>query len=326
MKNIRIALVFFMLLTVACADLDANVHNRRHCTVVTDDTCNDKLYWDRLCTQCDDTYDFNREYEWFEGMLNEGESVRDILSIISESQIPTEDGEGTLFAYFIPSHGENAALANTTIVYNNGNFANIEHYIPRMRFFHNEGYNQVVWDYRGYGKSLPDAEPTPDQFLSDARSIWDYAKVVAPDATKMISYGYSLGGIPSVEMALSNEQCALMLEAVFPSIALITESASTLTFGESFFSAGKYDNEAKLKKVTQPTFVFHGDADVKFHISASEALYAAAAGPKDFWTVPDTGHSLSTGGIPEAGLTEYMSQLRTFLDNYAPGCLTVPTL
>jgi pimeloyl-ACP methyl ester carboxylesterase len=323
MKNTCTSIALALLVLAGCADLDANVHNRRHCTVVDENTCNDKEYWDRLCTACDDSYDFNRNYDWHDKTLLDGESVRDIKTILREAQLPTEDGKGTLFAYFIPSHGENPALVDTTIVYNNGNFANIEHYVPRIRFLHEAGYNLLIWDYRGYGKSVPDADCTPDEFLSDARLIWDYAKTQAPDESKMITYGFSLGGIPATEMSLSNEQCALMLEAVFPSISIVAESASTLSFGEGFFSAGKYDNVAKLKRVTTPAFFFHGDLDRKFPLSATQALYdAAATNHKEFWIVPGAYHGLTKGAIPEQGLTQYLDQLQGFLQTHAPDCLS----
>ena len=323
MKNTCFHLIFLMLLSAACADLDANVHNRRHCTQVTEATCNDMEYWDRLCTACDDTYDLNREYEWHPKTLLEGESVRDILTVVQEAQLTTEDGEGTLFVYYVPGHGEDAGLADTTIVYNNGNFANIEHYVPRIRFLHQAGYNLVIWDYRGYGKSLPDANPTPEQFMSDARQVWEYAKTQAPDASKMISYGFSLGGVPATEMALSNEQCALMLEAILPSISVVTESAATVTLPETFLSAGEYDNVAKLKEITKPTFVFHGDQDRKFPVWASEKLFEAAnTEAKDFWLVPGAFHGLTKGAIPEQGLTQYLDKLRAFLVEHAPDCLS----
>ncbi|MBR58290.1 MAG: hypothetical protein CMH54_09740 [Myxococcales bacterium] len=307
----------------ACADLDANVHNRRHCTAVTEATCTADLYWDRLCTACEDDYEFNRDYEWMEGTLEPGQTLREFdLSTIAAEELATDVGDGTLFVYFIPSHGENASLTNTTIVYNNGNFASVEHYIPRYRFLHDAGYNLVVWDYRGYGKSLPDQDPVPKEFLSDARQVWAWAKTVVPDADRMISYGYSLGGVPAVEMVMANDSCALFMEAAFPSISAITKSASGLNFGEGFLSAGQYNNIEKLRSYTRPAFFFHGDADVKFPLWASKEMYASAKGPKDFWTVIGVGHSLSTGGIPEAGLNTYLGKLFSFLEDHAPDCLS----
>lgn len=323
MNKIATQILLLLGLLSACADLDANIHNRRHCSVVTEATCNDDLYWDRLCTACGDDYDFNRDYEWMDGTLEPEQILREFnLSTIVAEELATEVGDGTLFVYFIPSHGENAALSDTTIVYNNGNFASIEHYIPRYRFLHDAGYNLVVWDYRGYGKSLPDQDPPPNEFLSDARQVWAWAQTTVPDANRMISYGYSLGGVPAVEMVMANDACALFMEAAFPSISAITKSASTLTFGEGFFSAGHFNNIEKIRTYTGPAFFFHGDADVKFPLWASKDMFNNAPGPKDFWTVEGVGHSLSTGGIPEAGLNTYLSKLFSFLEDHAPGCLS----
>ena len=91
-------------------------------------------------------------YPWMEdlggGSNRSGHSPEAVL----QTSIPTTDGIGTLDAYFIESHGENPALKDTTIIYNHGNFAGIEHYIPRLQFLYDAGYNIFVWDYRGYGK------------------------------------------------------------------------------------------------------------------------------------------------------------------------------
>ena len=46
-------------------------------------------------------------------------------------------------------------LAETTIVYNHGRYASIDHYMPRIQMLHELGVNVYVWDYQGYGKSLP---------------------------------------------------------------------------------------------------------------------------------------------------------------------------
>ena len=179
--------------------------------------------WDKVCKACDEPYDFTKDYPWFEQTLEAGQTVRPIdPAHITPVSVATEDGEGTLDAYFIASHGEDAALAGITVVYNHGNYAGIEHYLPRIRFLYEAGYNVFVWDYRGYGKSLPASAPNADQWLADARQMREVADEHAPDASRVIVYANSVGGIPAVEMAVHRASCALFLEAGFTSLATVT--------------------------------------------------------------------------------------------------------
>ena len=156
----------------ACADVDAMLHNPRHCSIIGPDTCeraSDPI-WGKLCAACDDPYDWGIEYAWMEQTFDEGQSARAIdASTVTQMSIPTSDGLGSLDAYLVPSHGEDPDLAGITIVYSHGNFASIEHYLPRVRYLHELGVSVFVWDYRGYGKSEPNTAPNGEQFVADAR-------------------------------------------------------------------------------------------------------------------------------------------------------------
>ncbi|MEC7987547.1 MAG: hypothetical protein VX278_20440, partial [Myxococcota bacterium] len=141
--------------TIGCgANLDGMIHNGTPCDQITEALCNDEPYWDRLCVPCEEEYPWDKEYEWQETTLTNGETIRDIdADTVVDLDFETNDGAGTLDAYFIPSHGENPLLANTTLIYSHGNRGGIEHYLPRIRMLHEWGVNILVWDYRGYGKS-----------------------------------------------------------------------------------------------------------------------------------------------------------------------------
>ena len=324
MNRLLLAVLVLPLLP-GCLDLDGFVYGAVHCSTVGPDTCEDSRFdndWDRACVPCEEPYDWTRDYDWIEGTLDEGTpDVRPIETDVEQLWIVPDDNLAALDTYVIPSHGEVPELANTTILYNHGNYLGIEHYLPRVRFLHEAGYGVIVWDYRGYGKSTPEETPTTDQFLADAHTALARAKELAPDPDKIIVYANSLGGIPAVEMSVAEPPCALMLEAGFTSMSRISRSNSTTSFGESFLSQNKFDNVAKLEGYADPLLVMSGDEDNFFPIEDQRALYDAAEGPKSFWVAVGAKHGISNGGVPEVGLTPYYEAMSRFLRDTAPSCL-----
>lgn len=323
MHNTRYIALLLPFCLGACT-LDAFVYNPRHCSTVGPSTCEDaESEWNKVCTPCDEDYDWGKNYTWIEGTLKPGQTVRAIdAATVKRISHKTKDGKATLDVYIIPSHGQVPALAQTTVLFNHGNFGGIEHYMPRLRFVHEAGYNIVVWDYRGYGKSEPNQTGTPDEFLSDAREIQQLAKTLSPDPQKIIVYANSLGTIPALEMAVTERPCALMLEVPFTSMAQIQTSNTGLTLPESTLSSGEYQNTEKIKSYDGPLLVMHGTKDTFFPLEDVRRFYDHAPGPKTLWVVNGAGHGIQGGGVPEAGLDAYFETMTSFLAEKAPGCLT----
>ncbi|MCO4773405.1 MAG: alpha/beta hydrolase [Deltaproteobacteria bacterium] len=323
---ITVALVGCASLLTSCLTLDGFVFNPIHCSTVGPSTCEESgnPTWDQACVPCEEPYDWTRTYDWIEGTLDDGTpSVRAVdASSVVPLVILSDDGEAQLDAYYIPSHGGDPELRNTTVLYNHGNYMGIEHYAPRARFLHEAGYAVLIWDYRGFGKSLPDAAPTTEQFLADALTVRAFAEGIVPDPSKLIVYANSLGGIPAVEMSVGDPPCALMLEAAFTSMARISASNSGTSFGESMFTSNNFDNADKLRGYEGPLLMLVGDEDNFFPLEDERDLYDSAVGPKEFWVAEGAKHGISNGGVPEAGLTPYFAAMRSFLVEHAPGCLT----
>jgi pimeloyl-ACP methyl ester carboxylesterase len=305
---------------VGCANLDAFVFNGVHCSTVGPDTCEAiDSPWDAICVPCEQDYDWGRDYPWFPETLAAGESVRPIdPALVRRVPIPTTDGLGTLDAYFVAAHADDPAGPTTTIVYNHGNYAGIEHYQPRLRYLHEAGYNVFVWDYRGYGKSEPPEAPTGEQHLADADAALAEALALAPDPDRVVAYGYSLGAVAATRMASTSELCALVLEAPFTSIAEITTDNTTLSLGEQFLSEGAFDNFARMATIATPTLGMTGTADDLFFSEDVRALVNTGPGPRELWTLPGVHHGVSDIGIPEAGFGPYRRRVDDFLAEH--GC------
>lgn len=98
------------------------------------------------------------------------------------------------------------------IFYFHGNSNNLEHWGKIANEYTHFGYDVLVMDYRGYGKS---SDPRNEDFLySDAQFLYDFAKDHYSEE-KTVVYGRSLGGAFANKVASDNLPKAVILEATF---------------------------------------------------------------------------------------------------------------
>jgi len=305
------------LLLMGCNDLDWALHNNIPCAEVTTATCGDQPYWDQICTPCNARYEWDREYEYFPQTLEEDQTIRPIdLARVLDVDIERDDG-AVLDAYFIPAHGEHLDNSEVTVLYNHGNYAGIEHYLPRVRYLHEAGFNLYVWDYRGYGKTTPDVAPDAPTWFADSRAARDAVDDVAPDPDKVLVYGNSLGALPAVEQVLYRPGCAMFFEAGFTSLEALAGSNSGVFLPDSMLSSGSYDNLEKIVSYRGPFFAMIGSEDGTFRVEDTQALVDRAGTlPEDkaLWVLDGVDHGITTVGVPEASYGEYALQMDTFLD------------
>ncbi len=319
LRHSMILLVGVTLSMSGCLQLDTFVHNARHCSVVGPETCEQESDpFDKLCTPCDEPYDWTIEYPWPETFLEGDQNIR-VPMTIEQRTIATTDGLGELDLYIVPSHGEAPERSELTILIQHGNFAGVEHYLPRVKMFHELGYRVVIWDYRGYGKSTPEQVPLPEAFLSDARQIRDLVPELATNPDKLIIYGMSLGAIPSVEMALHDPPCAMVLEVPFTSLDEVTRTNTGTSLGGGFLSEGRYENTDKIKGYTHPLMVFHASEDHLFPLESIKQIHDnAGSSVKTFHIIEGAKHGIGDG-VPEvSGLTRYQELMDTFITS--AGC------
>lgn len=322
--------MFWLTLSLlnGCLTLDPLLpfHSNIHCSQVDESTCEDvEDPWDQVCTTCEMDYDWDRIAPWREQTFEADESIPSIdPSIVEQITIDIEEGV-SLDAYFIPSNGEVPSLINTTIVYNHGRYAGIDHYLPRVQLLHKMGFNVFVWDYRGYGKSQPETAPASPDWMSDALAAFDAALDVAPDANQMIVYAMSVGGFPSGEMMANRTLCAQMFEAAVLGVGKKVEENLSISLPGSFLTSGVLETDLKLQNTTHPSLIMHGTADDTVSINSSIAFFEQLPDdlPKTLMTVEGAGHGIGgTPGVPDYNYANYQDGMMTFLQDKAPGCLT----
>ncbi|MFT4974614.1 MAG: pimeloyl-ACP methyl ester carboxylesterase [Myxococcota bacterium] len=310
--------IMLLLVSTGCASLDGFLHNPVPCESVSEATCEDKdSDWDRICTPCDEEYDWSADIAWMEETIADGATIRAIAPEAVQDVDVEGSGGAVLDAYFIPAHGEHPENSEVTLVYHHGNYAGIEHYLPRVRMAHEAGFSVFVWDYRGYGKSTPAVVPTAEEWSGDARRVRDAVDEVAPDPERVLLYANSLGAIPAIEMALYRPGCALVTEAGFTSVESLVASNSGVSLPDSMITSGEYNNIEKIEGVAGPLLAMIGDADETFRVEDTRRMVeraAAAAADKELWVLPGVHHGITSIGVPEAGYTDWAEKLDAFLD------------
>ena len=302
--------------------VDASMHNQVHCSEVNPDTCENKSpAWDKICTPCEKSYPWSGKIDWLINI----EAPEIPAAAITRFSLNTSDGKGVLDAYYIRSHGKNRKTSQTTIVYNHGNFAGIEHYLPRVRYLYHGGYHLVVWDYRGYGKSQPKTPPTGPQLFADTLLLRDHLSQLELDPHRIVYYGFSLGGLVAAYMTRHQEPCALILENPFTSLEKIARHNSSLAVPTSFLVDSPYETYYLLQNAHNPTMILHSQLDDTFPFGQVNQLFKSLKGPKQFITIKNAVHGIDPkqGLVEIFGLELYLDSILSFLQQKAPECLSL---
>ena len=141
-----------------------------------------------------------------------------------------------------------------------------------------------------------------------------YLRTCHPDdPDRVVVYGYSLGAIPSVEMATTNPGCALVLETPFPSLRNFAEASAAVSLPDQLVSDGQFDNVRKIRQHDGPLLAMAGERDGLIPPPLVEELANANGGPTAYWLVEGSEHGIATRGVPEQGLRQYLDRLAEFL-------------
>jgi alpha-beta hydrolase superfamily lysophospholipase len=88
-------------------------------------------------------------------------------------------------------------LCSDRIVFSHGNTGSIGHHLGFVIWLVDAGYNVLMYDYRGFGKSGGMVDRRG--MVNDVKAAFTYTSSRADvDAGNLVSYGHSLGGAKSV--------------------------------------------------------------------------------------------------------------------------------
>jgi fermentation-respiration switch protein FrsA (DUF1100 family) len=197
--------------------------------------------------------------------------------------IRTEDGV-TIHAWFAP-----AESAKATFVISHGNAGNISHRYLILRSLQRRGFNVLMYDYRGYGRS--EGSPTEEGIYKDGLAAYDFA-LTLPEvkSEQMFLWGTSLGGAVAIEVATHRQPAGLILEATFTSAGDVARIVYPF-LPVSFFMHTKLNSLEKIRTLTLPILGIHGALDSIVPVGLGRKLFNAANEPKEFYEIPTADHN-----------------------------------
>jgi len=176
----------------------------------------------------------------------------------------------------------NLSESKGTILYFHGNASNIQRWGEYAVDFTSIGYNVVMFDYPGFGKSKGDI--SEDILYSDSEDIWKWTKSNFP-SSNFIIYGRSLGSALALHLAEQHEPTQLILETPF--YKLIQNRFSFMVpFGLKY----EFLSFEFIQNVNCPITIFHGTNDQTVPISEANKLRRYLDNNDKFIIIEGGGH------------------------------------
>ncbi len=213
------------------------------------------------------------------------------------------NGEST-HGWFIPA----SKTARGTILFSHGNAGNIGGRLETIHIFRELGFNTLIYDYGGYGKST--GSPSEDRCYADIRAMWDEltkSRNIPP--SQIILFGRSLGGGATSQLATEVTPAAVVLESTFTSIADMAQDQFPL-FPTRLLVKHRFDTLEKVPHIDVPILHIHSPDDTLIPYTHGQQLFRASTEPKQFLEIRgdhNEGFWLSADAYTE-GLDDFFTQ------------------
>ncbi len=155
------------------------------------------------------------------------------------------------------------------ILYFHGNAGSLRRWGEVVEPFVELGFEVLIVDYRGYGKSR--GKRTYQKMLSDADKLYAFALELT-DEKNLILYGRSLGSSFASHLAGKNNPSKLILETPFFSLGDIAKRVVPF-FPQNYLLRFNFKNYESLKDAECSIYIFHGTDDNVVPIESGEKLY-----------------------------------------------------
>ncbi len=218
------------------------------------------------------------------------EDTQDILKLTTANGV-------SISAIYLPN-----PQAKYTILYSHGNAEDLGDGLPLLKELRDIGFSVFAYDYQGYGTSQ--GTPSERNAYKDIDAAYNYlTQELNIPPNRIIAYGFSVGGGPSVDLAARKPLAGLIVENTFISAFRVVTHIPIVPFD-------KFDNINKIKNVRCPVLVIHATADQVIPFYHGQKLFAAANEPKQFLSIEGAGHN----NLRLVAGERYVQALREFVE------------
>ncbi len=213
--------------------------------------------------------------------------------------------------------------ARASVLHVHGNAANISNHLPLAAWLPLAGYDVLMFDYRGFGRS--EGRPSLNGVVDDAQAALGVLRAKTDAAQPLVVFGQSLGGATALRLLARDAagMHAAIIDSAFSSYRQIGRDAAAGPLALMLPMAlpllpGTFDDPATaLARIEVPVLFVHGTADRVVPVSHLDALLAAARGPHAVLRVQGAQHmeALLRPDVQRSAL----AQLDGWLTAPAPG-------
>ncbi|MEJ1237186.1 alpha/beta hydrolase [Chryseolinea sp. T2] len=189
------------------------------------------------------------------------------------------------------------------ILYLHGNGGALDSWGSVASTYQDFGYDVLMLDYRGYGKSEGAIE-SESQLVDDVQLYYNYL-LKHYHENDVIALGYSLGSGLAAKMAARNNPRMLIMQA--PYYSLTDMMKHSFPFLPTFLLKYKLSTNESLHECEMPIVLIHGDRDEVIPYSQSLKLKALLKPGDTLITLQGVGHN---------GMTDkpaYLQAIRSIL-------------
>jgi hypothetical protein len=174
------------------------------------------------------------------------------------------------------------------ILFCHGNGGNIGDRLIDAQLLTGAGFNLLLFDYRGYGRSTgrPDEEGTYRDALAAKDALLSQPEC---DPRGLVYLGESLGGAIALELALRTPPRGLILQSTFTSVRAMAHLHYRVI--PSALVPDAYPSIRRIGELRAPLLVLHGDRDEVVPLPQGRELFGAAPEPKRMHVFRGLGHS-----------------------------------
>jgi uncharacterized protein len=202
---------------------------------------------------------------------------------------PAANGE-RLHGWFVRARQQ---PAQATILHCHGNGGNLTNVGWVAEQLSQRGYDVLVFDYRGYGRSAG-ALTNEHGLYADGDAAYDFltgARGVRPE--QLVLYGQSLGTTVAIDLAARRPAAALIVESGLSSASEMAQAALPwLPRWLHWLGKNRFESASKIARVHGPVLITHGTQDEVIPVEQGRKLFAAAREPKRLEIVEDGDHNL----------------------------------
>lgn len=182
---------------------------------------------------------------------------------LTVKEVHLDKGSAHLHGFYVQ-----ASQSQGVVLFFHGNGGSVQDWITVADRFVDRGFDILIMDYRGYGKSR--GERSQALLLEDAEAAYEYLRKDWPDRSILV-YGRSLGSGFASYIAARHPVGCLMMETPYLSLLKISKDRFPY-LPVNYLMQYPMPSREYLTQVDCPIFLIHGTADRVIPVQHSQEL------------------------------------------------------